>query len=59
MKSFKKSYPLRVDEELFEKLKLIASNNRRSLNAQIESLIEDHILEYEKENGKIIIPDSE
>ena len=55
MPSYKKPYALRVDETVFEKLKVISSANHRSVNAQIEALIEDCVSKYELENGKIQI----
>lgn len=55
MPSYKKSYALRVDESAFEKLKIISSANHRSINSQIEMLIEQCINEYEETNGEILI----
>ena len=49
--TYKKNYALRVDEANFEKLKIIADKNRRSINAQIEVLIENCIKEYEESQG--------
>ena len=47
---------IRVDEDLFEKIKIIAEKERRSLNAQIEVSIERYIVEYEKTHGIIFCP---
>ena len=55
MSTYKKPYALRVDEIAFEKLKVISSSNHRSVNSQIEALIEKCILDYEKEHGTIEI----
>lgn len=54
MSTYKKPYALRVDETAFEKLKIISSANHRSVNAQIESLIEQCIAEYEEANGELL-----
>ena len=53
MANYKKAYALRVDEQAFEKLKVISAANHRSVNSQIEALIEKCIFEYERENGEI------
>lgn len=55
MANYKKSYALRVDENAFEKLKIISSANHRSINSQIEALIEECIRDYENVNGEILI----
>lgn len=59
MASYKKSYALRLDETAFEKLKVIASDNRRSVNSQIETLVDQCITEYEKANGIIVVTTNE
>lgn len=41
-------YPLKIDSELIEKLKIIANNNSRSLNKEIEFIIKKYIEEQEK-----------
>lgn len=48
-------YPLRVDKILMEKFKTLASNNGRSVNKEIEFLMKQAVLQYEKENGAIDI----
>ncbi len=46
---------IRVDEIAWEKLKEIAKKNKRSMNKEIEYLIDSCIEEYEKINGEIKI----
>ena len=49
-----KYYPpfsLRISEELLAKVKLIAVNNKRSTNKEIEFVLERYVQEFEKENG--------
>ena len=41
-----------------DKIKYIASQNKRSANKEIEFILEQHIQEYEKTNGEILL-DSE
>lgn len=49
-------YPLRVDKTIMEKFKVIASNNGRSVNKEIEMVMKRVIADYERENGLIEIP---
>ena len=39
-------YPLRVDKLIMEKFKIIASNNGRSVNKEIEMLMKQVIADY-------------
>lgn len=39
--------------ENIEKMKVIASSNKRSVAKELEWLIEKHIKDYEKEQGEI------
>lgn len=48
-------YPLRVDKTLMGKFKVIALENGRSVNKEIEFLMKKAILNYEHENGEIKI----
>lgn len=49
-------YPLRVDKLIMEKFKIIASNNGRSVNKEIEMLMKQVITDYERNNGLIEAP---
>ena len=49
------AYPLRVDSVIMEKIKIIASENGRSVNKEIESLMKAAVKRYELENGIISI----
>lgn len=51
----KRTFTLRLDDILFDKLKVISDKNKRSLNKQIEFLVEECIDDYEKKNGPIKI----
>ncbi|MCM3268811.1 hypothetical protein [Paenibacillus elgii] len=57
MATNKKVFTLRLEENNFEKIKIIAEKNKRSIAMQIEYLIEQHIEKYEEENGSIKIND--
>ena len=51
-------YPLRVDKLLMEKFKVVATENSRSVNKEIEALMKDAVLRFEERNGVIQIPES-
>jgi len=55
MATTKRPFTLRVQDENFEKIKIIAEKEKRSVSMQIEHLIEQCIMEYEKEHGPIQI----
>lgn len=48
-------FSLRISENLMDKIKYIASQNKRSANKEIEFILEQHIHEYEKTNGEILL----
>lgn len=50
------NFPLRLDDELREKLRFIAEQNSRSINKEIEFIVKRHIDAYEKEHGEITVP---
>ena len=52
-------FSLRVSEDLREKIKFIANQNKRSANKEIEFILENYVNEYEKNNGQIIITNEE
>lgn len=53
------STQMRYDEILYEKAKIIAEKEFRSINAQIEYFIKKGVEAYEKENGIILLPEDE
>lgn len=48
-----KSLSIRIDEDMLDKLHVVAGYEGRSANGQINVLIRDCIAAYEKEHGKI------
>lgn len=50
-------YPLRVDKAVMGKFKVIAAENGRSVNKEIESLMKHAIFNYEETHGPIQLPD--
>lgn len=50
-----KNLSIRIDEEMLDKLHVVADYEARSANGQILILIRDCIKQYENEHGEIII----
>ena len=48
-----KSLSIRIDEDMLDKLHVVADYEGRSSNGQINVLTRDCIAAYEKEHGKI------
>ena len=48
-----KSFSIRIDEQMLNKLHVVADYEGRSANSQILILIRDCVERYEKEHGKI------
>ncbi len=46
---------VRVEEKSWDKLRIIARNNKRSINKEIEYIIDERIREYEEKHGEIEI----
>lgn len=46
-------YPLRVEPQIMDKFKIIAKENGRSVNKEIENLMKMAVRQYENENGPI------
>ena len=49
----------RIDITVFEKLKIIAAREQRSMNNQLEVMVTKGVQEYEREHGEIILPSSD
>lgn len=52
----KVSTQMRYDEILYEKTKIIAEDEMRTINAQIEYFMKKGIEAYEREHGTISLP---
>ena len=59
MATDKRQFTMRMQPENFDKIRVIAAINKRSVAMQIEYLLEQCIAEYEATNGKIPIVGSE
>lgn len=59
MATYKYTTTLRIQEEIYEKLRHISSCEHRSINSQMEYFISKGLEQYEKENGVISLPDEE
>lgn len=49
------TFNLRLSDELDYKIKIIAKNEQRSKNKQIEYILQEYVKEYEEKNGEIEI----
>ena len=52
-KNKNKAYPLRLEEDLMNKIKAIAEEEDRPVSKQIERMLKDYINRYENEHGTI------
>lgn len=52
-------FPLRVSEELMDKVKVIAAYNKHSANKEIEAVLLRYVREWEQRNGPICFPGDE
>lgn len=50
---------LRINDIDYEKIKIIASNEQRSVNSQLEFMLKQSIKKYELENGEITIANAD
>lgn len=56
MATDKRQFTMRMQPENYDKIKIIAARNKRSIAAQIEYLLEQCINGYEAEHGAIVFP---
>lgn len=54
-KNLVKAYPLRLEEELMEKLKVVAKKEDRTVREQITKIVREYLNNYESKNGNIVI----
>ncbi len=53
MATNKRVFTLRMEDEVFEKIGILASSEHRSMTNYIEYVLLEHIREYENEHGQI------
>ena len=51
MSNYYAPFSLRVSEELLDKIKYIAAQNKRSANKEIEFVLEQYVRQYEQAHG--------
>ena len=56
MATDKRPTMLRLPEDLYEKLRLLAFLERRSVNRQIEHVLEEYIADFENKHGPLEVP---
>lgn len=59
MATDKRQFTMRMQPENFDKLRVIAALNKRSMAMQIEFLLEQYIADYEAAHGQINLTGSE
>lgn len=59
MATDKRQFTLRLQEEIFLKVKALADIDRRSIAMEIEYILKQYISEYEKNNGPISIEEAQ
>lgn len=52
-------YPLRLEQEYMDKIRVLAKEGRRSINMQLCIAVESYLEQYEKEHGVIPLPDED
>ncbi len=52
-----KSFSIRIDDRLLDKLHVVADYEGRSANSQVLYLIRRHVEQYENQHGKILEED--
>ena len=52
------AYPLRLDETVHKKIKVIAKENDRTFRSQVEHILKKYIMEYERQHGEVILADT-
>ena len=57
MKNPTVSFSLRINQELYDKLKYISKKEMRSVNSQYEYFLLQCVEQYEKEKGTIVAQD--
>ena len=50
-----KAYPLRLDSDIMDKIRVIADNEDRPVSKQIERMLRQSIEQYENEHGTVKI----
>ena len=57
MKSVKRVFTLRMNDEIFDKIGKLAAKEHRSMTNYIEYVLLEHLNRYEQEHGEIEIDD--
>ena len=52
-------YPLRLEQEYMDKIRVLAKEGRRSINMQLCIAVESYLEQYEKEHGAIPLADKD
>lgn len=58
MATNKRVFTLRLSDEVFDKIGVLATREHRSMTNYIEFVLLKHLSEVEQESGKILVDDS-
>ncbi|MBE5804328.1 MAG: Arc family DNA-binding protein [Clostridiales bacterium] len=50
---------LRIDEEVYEKIRILAARDRRSINNMIEGILQQYVENCEQQTGTILLKTKE
>ena len=50
---------LRLDEEVYEKIRVLAARDRRSINNMLEGILQQYVEKCEQETGTIFVKTKE
>lgn len=48
-------FSVRIEKGIMDKMRILAKENGRSLNKQIEFAVKQYLKEYEEEHGEVIL----
>lgn len=48
-------YPLRIEKEVMDQIRVLAKENGRSINKQIEYSLKQYLAAYEQDHGPIAV----
>lgn len=57
MATYKRVFTLRLGDEVFDKVSILAQKEHRSMTNFIEHALLSYLENYEQENGAIVIPE--
>ena len=56
MASLKRVFTLRLNDEVFDKIEVLANEQHRSMTNLIEYILLSYLAQHESEHGEVIVP---